>query len=135
MTYKQRLIGFGSCLGLALLFCHLSMLFLPSLAVIPAGFAVPYTFGNILAVCSTGFLVGPLRQLKMMLNPTRIIASIIYVLALALTLVAAFVLDSKFLVLVAVIVQFCAIIWYCLSYIPFARQIAKTMFNSCTSSV
>jgi len=113
----------------------LAVFFLPSLAVNPAGFAVPYTFGNILAICSTGFLVGPLRQLKMMLSPTRIIASIIYVLALALTLVAAFVLESKFLVLVAVIVQFCAIVWYCLSYIPFARQIAKTMFNSCTSSV
>jgi len=135
LSMKQRLIGFGVCLGLALLFCLLSVLFLASIVTNPAAFAVPYTIGNIMAICSTGFLVGPMRQLKMMMNPTRIIASLIYVGAMVLTMVAAFVLKSQLLVLVAVIIQFCAIVWYCLSYIPFARQLAKTLFSNCVSSV
>lgn len=45
----------------------------------------------------TGFLVGPLKQIKNMCAKTRVIASIIYVVAIGLTLVSAFVVRFKFL--------------------------------------
>jgi len=134
LSMKQRLIGFGICLGLALLLCFLAVMFLPSIALNPSAFAVPYSLGNIMAICSTAFLVGPMRQLKMMMNPNRIIATIIYLVALILTLVAAFVLKSQLLVLVAVIIQFCALVWYCLSYIPFARQLLSGLCSNAMSA-
>lgn len=40
------------------------------------------------------FLMGPLKQLKSMFHPTRIIASIVFVLAIVLTLVSAFVVSE-----------------------------------------
>ncbi|MEE6520765.1 hypothetical protein FKM82_018709, partial [Ascaphus truei] len=46
----------------------------------PAGtklFAVFYTLGNIAALSSTCFLMGPVKQLKKMFEPTRLIATIV----------------------------------------------------------
>jgi hypothetical protein len=37
----------------------------------------------------TGFLVGPIRQLKSMFDPTRMITTIVFLVAMALTLTAA----------------------------------------------
>eukprot|EP01118_Nematostelium_gracile_P003888 TRINITY_DN1454_c0_g1_i1.p1 TRINITY_DN1454_c0_g1~~TRINITY_DN1454_c0_g1_i1.p1 ORF type:complete len:166 (-),score=12.07 TRINITY_DN1454_c0_g1_i1:21-518(-) len=132
LTWKQRLIGFGVCLGLGLLFCILAMISLPVVALDPAKFAVPYTIGNILAVSATGFLIGPMRQFKLCMKPTRIITSVVFVLAMALTLVAAFVLRLSILVVVAVVIQFCALTWYAMSYIPFARTLCKNCLSSIT---
>jgi len=52
-------------------------------------FAVLYTFGNILSLASTGFLVGPLRQLKSMFDPTRVITTIVFLAAMIMTLLSA----------------------------------------------
>jgi len=94
-------------------------------------FAVLYTLGNICMLGSTIFLVGPMRQLKNMFASTRIIATIMYILAIALTLVAAFVIKSTILVIFALIIQFVALTWYSLSYIPGARFIAKKCLGGC----
>ncbi|EPY73839.1 hypothetical protein CB1_002523021 [Camelus ferus] len=40
-------------------------------------FAVFYTFGNIASIGSTVFLMGPMKQLKRMFEPTRLIATIL----------------------------------------------------------
>jgi hypothetical protein len=133
LSIKQRMIAFGICLGLGLLFCFLSLLFLPSIVTRPSAFAIPYTCGNILAISATGFLVGPLKQLKMMWKPSRIIASLLFIGAMVMTLVSAFVLGIEILVLLSVLVQFFALIWYCLSYIPYARSCVKTLFSSAVS--
>jgi len=133
LSMKQRIIGFAVCLGLGLICCIMSLFSIPSIVLHPSSFAIPYTLGNILAVSATAFLIGPLRQLRACLNPTRIIASIVFVLALVLTIVAAFVLQSEILVLLAVIIQFCALTWYALSYIPFARAICKNCLSSIVS--
>ncbi|PRP79395.1 hypothetical protein PROFUN_12993 [Planoprotostelium fungivorum] len=135
LSWKQRLYGFGICLVIGLLFCLLAFgLVVMGLALIrPAGFAIAYTIGNICALGSTVFLVGPMRQLKMMMKPTRIIATFIYLASLAFTLVAAFKLKIAILVLISIIVQFCALIWYCLSYIPYARMCLKHAFSGVVS--
>jgi len=133
LSLKQRIIGFLICLGLGLFFCIFSIFFIASIVLNPSAFAVPYTLGNILAVCATAFLVGPCRQLKNMFSPVRIIATLIFIGAMVLTLVAAFVLKSQLLVLLAVVIQFCALVWYCLSYIPYARACAKNIFSGIVS--
>lgn len=42
----------------------------------------------------TGFLVGPVRQIKSMFDPTRLITTIVFLSAMALTIVAALVVRS-----------------------------------------
>jgi hypothetical protein len=60
LTKKQRLYGFVSCCGLGILMSFLSFIFWTS----PTKFALIYTVGNIVAVASTGFLIGFWRQVS-----------------------------------------------------------------------
>ena len=126
LSFKQRLWGFGICFvaGLGLGVIGAFMLFVNIIA-----FAVLYSIGNVLALCSTLFLVGPVRQLKNMFDGTRILATLVFLVAIGLTLFAAFFFKDRttqvLLCLLFLIVQWAAFIWYSLSYIPFARNIFK----------
>ncbi|CAI5942576.1 unnamed protein product [Closterium sp. NIES-64] len=91
-----------------------SILVFPS----PIKFALTYSIGNLMAIGSTGFLIGFTRQLKMMFDPIRIGAAIVFVLSLVLTLVAALYVQDALLTLLCIVVQACSLIWYSLSYIP-----------------
>ncbi|KAJ6976750.1 hypothetical protein NC653_028806 [Populus alba x Populus x berolinensis] len=55
----------------------------------PIKFALLFTFGNVLAVGSTAFLIGPGRQLGMMFDPARIYATAIYIGCVVLALICA----------------------------------------------
>ncbi|KAI6071422.1 vesicle transport protein SFT2A [Mergus octosetaceus] len=94
-------------------------------------FAVFYTLGNISALASTCFLMGPLKQLKTMFEPKRLVATIVMLLCLLLTLCAVFWWNKKGLALLFCILQFLAMTWYSLSYIPFARDAVIKCFTSC----
>nr|GMD56683.1 vesicle transport protein SFT2B [Ipomoea batatas] len=48
-----------------------------------------FSFGNILAVGSTIFLVGPRKQIKMMFDPVRVFATVAYVICVIFALVCA----------------------------------------------
>ncbi|KAL7003593.1 hypothetical protein U1Q18_004745 [Sarracenia purpurea var. burkii] len=147
----QRIYGFAACLvaGLVLmLLFHAYRLFwknalavyvkLPhvttsynsqSLIVFakPIKFAVLFTFGNMLAVGSTAFLIGPGQQIRMMLDPVRIYATAIYIGCVVLALICALWIHSKVLTILAIVSEICALIWYSLSYIPFARRVVSDM--------
>jgi len=118
--------GFGFCFlaGVAL---TLTSMFSFTKMVMghPRDFAIKYTFGNILAICSTGFLIGPMRQIKNMSAESRWIAALIYAGAMVLTLVAAFAIKSAGITVLCIMCQFCAGVWYVLSYIPFGRRMLK----------
>uniref|UniRef100_A0A0G4I8A4 Vesicle transport protein n=1 Tax=Chromera velia CCMP2878 TaxID=1169474 RepID=A0A0G4I8A4_9ALVE len=96
----------------------------------PVDFAVKYTVGNVLSICATAFLVGPARQLRNMTASTRLAASCIYIGSLLLTVVLCFVFPIAPLIIISIIVQWGALSWYCLSYIPYARRAARGLFNS-----
>ncbi|KAL8190832.1 UNVERIFIED_CONTAM: Vesicle transport protein SFT2B [Gekko kuhli] len=96
-------------------------------------FAVFYTIGNISSLGSTIFLMGPMRQLKRMFEPTRLIATIVMLLCLILTLCSAFWWHNKGLTLIFCVLQFFALAWYSISYIPFARDAVKKCFAVCLS--
>lgn len=68
-----------------------------------------------------------MRQLKSMFKPIRIVATLIYLGAMAFTLWAAIGLKSGIITFVAIIIQFFAITWYVLSYIPYARTCVKNL--------
>ncbi|XP_012513162.1 PREDICTED: vesicle transport protein SFT2B [Propithecus coquereli] len=94
-------------------------------------FAVFYTLGNIASIGSTIFLMGPVKQLKRMFEPTRLIATIMVLLCFALTLCSAFWWHNKGLALIFCILQSLALTWYSLSFIPYARDAVKKCFATC----
>ncbi|XP_068666980.1 uncharacterized protein [Aristolochia californica] len=127
LSPSERLYGFGGCLLAGLVCMILSLIAFAR----PIKFALLFTFGNILAVGSTGFLIGPLQQLKMMFDPVRVVATAIYIICVVFALICALLIHSKILTILAVIIEICALIWYSLSYIPFARRMVSQLFISC----
>ena len=86
---------------------------------------------------STGFLVGPIKQCKNMFDSTRIIATGVYLGLMVLTLVLAFTLGrpAAGACLVCVCLQWIALMWYSLSYVPYARAGVNQCFTGmCKSS-
>lgn len=70
---------------------------------------------------STLFLWGPWHQIKNMFKETRWLATLIMLAAIAMTLVSALVWHSVGLCILFAIIQFAAVFWYSISYIPYAR--------------
>uniref|UniRef100_A0A453EFH6 Vesicle transport protein n=2 Tax=Aegilops tauschii TaxID=37682 RepID=A0A453EFH6_AEGTS len=71
----QRLYAFAACLVAGLALMMLSLIVFAR----PIKFALLFTFGNIMAVGSTVFVMGVNKQLRMMLDPVRVYATAIYV--------------------------------------------------------
>lgn len=92
----------------------------------PRPFVINYSLGSLLSIASSFFFTGPWKQLKSMFSPVRICATIVYLVAVALTIFVAlyhgYIWGRGFLLILLVIVQFFAYLWYTLSYIPFARR-------------
>eukprot|EP00033_Pygsuia_biforma_P001974 GCRY01002197.1.p1 GENE.GCRY01002197.1~~GCRY01002197.1.p1 ORF type:complete len:163 (+),score=10.29 GCRY01002197.1:177-665(+) len=132
LTKTQRFYGFAICFIVGTLLTCMSTLFLRDLGKHPERFALSYTFGNIVAICSSMFLKGPVSQVKSMFKATRLTATLIFLVSMGLTLWAVFYFDppKKGLVLLFIIIQLCAFLWYCLSYIPYARQCVKNCVES-----
>jgi len=96
-------------------------------------FAVLYTLGNLMAVGSTLFLMGPMKQISNMFAKTRAVATIVMLSALVLTLCSAFWWKKNVLALLFVIIQFLAMTWYSISYIPYARDAVLKCCNGLIS--
>uniref|UniRef100_A0A8D0GV96 Vesicle transport protein n=1 Tax=Sphenodon punctatus TaxID=8508 RepID=A0A8D0GV96_SPHPU len=131
LSWGTRVKGFIACFAIGVLCSVLGtcLLWVPRKGIIL--FAVFYTLGNISSIGSTVFLMGPMKQLKRMFEPTRLIATIVMLLCLVLTLCSAFWWRNKGLALLFCILQFFALAWYSISYIPFARDAVKKCFAVC----
>uniref|UniRef100_A0ACD5ZGW1 Uncharacterized protein n=1 Tax=Avena sativa TaxID=4498 RepID=A0ACD5ZGW1_AVESA len=127
LNTTQRLYGFAICLAAGLTCTFLSMI----VFFHPVKFGVTFTLGNMMALGSTAFLIGPKRQFDMMLDSVRIYATAIYIASIIVSLFCALLLHSKVLTLLAIILEFGALVWYSLSYIPFARSVVSKVMASC----
>ncbi|XP_043819482.1 vesicle transport protein SFT2A [Dromiciops gliroides] len=132
LSWNTRLKWFAICFicGILCSFIGTALLWLPGGVKL---FAVLYTFGNISALASTCFLMGPVKQLKKMFESTRLLATVIMLICLVLTLCAALWWHKKGLALLFCILQFLAMSWYSLSYIPYARDAVKKCCSSLIS--
>jgi len=128
LTMQQRAIGFAICLGIGILLSFLSFIFFAS----PGVFALCYTLGNVTMLASTAFVVGPARQLKNMFAPTRIICTTVFIAAMIFTLVCVFKDFSFILVILSILIQIAALVYYCFSYIPYGRACLR---NICSGVV
>ncbi|AYV78010.1 MAG: hypothetical protein Edafosvirus3_88 [Edafosvirus sp.] len=121
LTRMQRY----SCFGV--LFCIgglMSWLAFISIAN-PRKFALLYSLGNVVALCGSFFLAGFVSQIKAMFKFKRIIPTCVYITAMIMTIVAAVHGWSIWIVLLFALIQFCALIYYMLTYIPFGTTMLK----------
>ncbi|GAA5977443.1 hypothetical protein JCM11641_000965 [Rhodosporidiobolus odoratus] len=126
LTKTQRMYGFGACIlgGFALSLLGSIFFALGQISL----FATLYVVGVVVSLVGTGFLVGFMKQLKMMWDPVRRYAAGVFILCIALVFVFAFVVSIDVLVIVFAVCTYLAYAWYALSYIPYARTVAKKLW-------
>ncbi|XP_022190818.1 vesicle transport protein SFT2B [Nilaparvata lugens] len=130
LSWSTRVKGFAVCFVLGIFISLLGSLSL-FLHRGVAHFAFFYTIGNIVSMLSTCFLMGPVNQIKKMFAETRIIATVLMLVMLLLTLYAAIGLKNAGLTFIFLVLQWLAMTWYSLSYIPYARDLVKKTLNTC----
>eukprot|EP00088_Acartia_fossae_P054082 TRINITY_DN6186_c0_g2_i1.p1 TRINITY_DN6186_c0_g2~~TRINITY_DN6186_c0_g2_i1.p1 ORF type:complete len:163 (-),score=7.85 TRINITY_DN6186_c0_g2_i1:433-921(-) len=128
LSWGTRVQGFCACFVIGAVVALLGAIVLALGGSIKT-FGVLYTLGNISAISSTCFLVGPMAQLEKMFAKTRVIATTVMIVSLALTLCSVFWWNKKILALTFTVIQFLAMTWYSISYIPYARDAIVTCFN------
>jgi hypothetical protein len=100
----------------------------------PAPFVFLYTSGNLLSLLSSTFLSGPKRQFKNMFDEKRRTTSIVYLSTLGTSVVVCFIplpaVVKMIVLLLLLLVQMSASLWYTLSYIPYGRATARRMLRS-----
>uniref|UniRef100_A0A3Q2WXP4 Vesicle transport protein n=1 Tax=Haplochromis burtoni TaxID=8153 RepID=A0A3Q2WXP4_HAPBU len=130
LSYSTRVKWFVICFAGGILCSILgtALLFLPSGLKL---FAVFYTLGNIAALASTCFLMGPLKQLKRMFEPTRLIATIVVLLCLVLTLCSVF--WNFVFAIFSFSFHFLIAFFLFLSFICFDRDAVIKCFTTCLS--
>lgn len=98
-------------------------------------YSVLTTLGQTMSLFSTIFLMGPQKQIANMFDPTRRSATLLYLATMVLTLVVAVTFKSPFLCILCGILQFAALVWYSLSYVPYGREMVKGLFGGCSRVV
>uniref|UniRef100_A0A3Q2Y053 Vesicle transport protein n=1 Tax=Hippocampus comes TaxID=109280 RepID=A0A3Q2Y053_HIPCM len=132
LGWGTRVKGFIACfvIGGVCAILGVCLLFLPRIGLIL--FIVFYTFGNICALGSTMFLMGPVKQLKRMCDKTRALATtIMIVITASFFLLLLFQWKNFGLALFFVILQVLSFSWYSLSYIPFVRDAILRLVAMC----
>lgn len=127
-SYKTRLLGFATMAALGWISNVIGLSWLA------AGdmkmFAIQFCIGSIVSIAATCFLFGPCAQIKRMFEPVRAGATIVYLLSIAATIIVAVKVGQFIPILLCVLVQFCAYIYYCLSYIPYGRACLRNAISS-----
>jgi hypothetical protein len=118
LNRTQRLLGFGVCFAMGMLLSLASQMFI----LRPVKLATTLTLGNMLSIGSMMFLMGPAKQCENMMDAKRRSATLVYLGSLCLTLLAAFTVKSRLLCLLCIAVQYSALLWYSLSYVPYGRE-------------
>ena len=126
LGWRERLLGCATCMVCGYILSFGSFMRMKDLLIgNPVPLVVNVTIGNVIALCGTCFLAGAQSQARRMFHKSRKIASLMYLGSLAVTmfllLLPHFFLRGLLLFLL-MIGQYIAITWYCLSYIPFARE-------------
>ncbi|GFP93381.1 hypothetical protein PHJA_001482500 [Phtheirospermum japonicum] len=67
----------------------------------------------------------------MMLDQVRIFATAIYIASIIIALFCALYVRNKLLTLLAIVFEFGALVWYSLSYIPFAQSMVSKIMAAC----
>lgn len=136
MSKRQRIYGAIGCYALGAFCGFFSTLMLWGGPRHVKQFAFFYTISNLCGIGSSLFLIGPRRQVKVMCMPIRRVACCIWISAMLLTLfIALGFRRAGPLVLLLVIVQYMAMLWYGASFIPYGRAFLKKLCQKVTNQV
>jgi hypothetical protein len=86
-------------------------------------FAELYIAGNLLAITATAFFVGPRKMCDRMKQPTRRVGCAVWFSLMIAIFVCAILKQPLTVILVLLVFETLAGIWYAASYIPFGRKI------------
>jgi hypothetical protein len=127
LSFQSRVYGFATCclLGAFMGVLSWSCILRREWTL----FGIFITGSNLLNIGGSMFFAGPVKQFKNMFAETRWMATTVYVLAMVLTIVAAALHKPPFVIVMCVI-QYFAMVWYGLSYIPYARTLVKNCISS-----
>ena len=132
LNRRQRLYGALGCYGCGALCAVLSTLMLWGGPHHVKQFAFFYTLGALCSIGSSLFLIGPVRQLRVMCLPVRRVACAVWMGSMLATLIVAFGFPKAGpLVLLLVVVQYAAMLWYGASFVPYGRAILR---SSCSKA-
>jgi hypothetical protein len=132
-SYQTRMIGFFAMFGLGWLSNAIGAGWLATGDM--KMFAIYYCIGSLVSIGATCFLFGPCAQLKSMFDPVRAGATVVYLISIAATIIMAVEVGKFLPILFCLIIQFCAYVYYCFSYIPYGRACLRSSVTSlCRSS-
>ncbi|CCW70833.1 unnamed protein product [Phytomonas sp. Hart1] len=120
LTWTQRIQGF-------LIFVSLGF-FANMMGYLALGMGVYWkytvltTMGSIISTFSTMILMGPMTQLQSMMDERRRGATLLYFGTLIMSLILAFSFKSLILCALCGFLQYLALFWYSLSYIPYGQN-------------
>lgn len=129
MEWALRVQCFIGCFFLSIVasFCSSFLLIQGKLT----GYTVLVSIGSVISIIGSLFLSGPVKQLRNMFQEKRIIATCVYISSIIMSFIAALALKSVLLAIICIIIQYLAMTWYSLSYIPYAHNFIKKLFSSC----
>merc|ERR1712137_1254537 len=132
LTKRQRLYGAIGCYLFGTLCGFLSTLMIWGGPKHLKQFAFFYTVGTLCSIGSSLFLIGPVKQLQVMCMPVRRVACCIWLGAMLTTLMIVFGFPkANPLVLLLVVIQYAAMLWYGASFIPYGRAVLR---KSCSKA-
>lgn len=129
LGFKQRIFGCACCFaaGQLLQFFACSSIFGVLLGH-PGRFARCYSMGNMMMITGSFFLSGPKRQCNKIKEKDRAPCFGAFITSMVLTLTVVFAspfIGRALLILVLVVIQWCAQVWYILSYIPYGHTVGR----------
>lgn len=126
LSLKTRAIGFGICAFIALIFGIMSCMqiggvFLGHLST----FVIFYSISTVFSILSSFFWKGPKAQWAVITDAKRIIPALIFFVAFVLTLLSVWVFKNNTLVIIFVIIQMSAGLFYMFTFIPGGTALLK----------
>lgn len=137
MSWKQRMFGCVCCVAIGQMFQFFA--FWSVLGVLvghPGRFASMYSMGNLFMVMSSFFLSGPRQQCKKLSGKDRRVSASVFLTTMLLTLKVVFghaFLGRALVILILVMAQWLAQMWYILSYVPYGQSMGRRFVTKCAS--
>lgn len=139
MSMTQRIqVGVLVLIASGFLFMTSLFVFLPMAVLAPSKFATAFTIASLLFMFAMAMFRGPRTTLMGFLDKSKLPFALAYFGSLVLTLYATLVSGSYLTIILAVVVQFGALLWYVSSFVAggttAASFITRMAFSSAASS-
>jgi len=136
MSLKKRIFGCVCLLMVGQLLQATCWLFFGGIVLgHPSKFATMYTLGNLSMLGASLFFSSPKQQLKKITSKKRGTTFLTFVVTMVLTLVTVYshaFTGRALLILILVVVQWMALMWYILSFIPYGQDLVGKVVRKLT---